>query len=277
LSIYARLRRAIHIEPVCLCNNGALMTDTSGIHLTITNNVARIALARPARRNALDANAWRALADACTRIAANDDIRAVVLMGEGLHFCVGADIHEMREHIGNAAWMQTNQAEIGNALDRYANLPQPTLAVIRGSCYGGGAALAVSSDFRIASIDTKIAITPAKLGLTYRLVDCLRVQQLIGPARTREMLMLAREIDANTALNWGLVGETCEADQLESRASAWVSGILALSSYSQRGIKKTLLKIRDGAIADDGETRKIFQDAFSGTDFQRAADAFTKR
>jgi enoyl-CoA hydratase len=253
------------------------MTDISGIHLTIADSVARITLTRPARRNALDVRAWRALADACTQIAANDGIRAVVLSSEGQHFCTGADIHEMREHIGDAAWVQTNQTEIGNALDCYANLPQPTLAAIRGSCYGGGAALAVSSDFRIASMETKISITPAKLGLTYRLVDCLRVQQLIGPARTREMLMLAREIDANTALDWGLVGEICEEDQMESRASAWVSGILALSGYSQRGIKKTLLKIRDGATADDGETRKIFQDAFSGADFQRAAAAFTQR
>jgi enoyl-CoA hydratase len=253
------------------------MTDTSGIQLTIANSVARITLARPARRNALDASAWRALADACNQIAANADIRAVVLLGDGAHFCAGADIHEMREHLCDATWMQANQAEIGNALDRYANLPMPTLAIIRGSCYGGGAALAVSSDFCIASMDTKIAITPAKLGLTYRLVDCLRVQQLIGSARTREMLMLAREIDASTAFNWGLVGEICEDDQLESRANTWVSGITALSGYSQRGIKKTLLKIRDGATTDDDETRKIFQDAFGGTDFQRAADAFTKR
>jgi enoyl-CoA hydratase len=253
------------------------MTDTSGIQLTITENVARLTLARPARRNALDASAWRALADACIRIAANDDIRAVLLLGEGSHFCAGADIHEMREHISDAAWMQANQAEIGNALDLYANLPMPTLAIIRGSCYGGGAALAVSSDFRIASMDTKIAITPAKLGLTYRLVDCLRVQQLVGPARTREMLLLAREIDANTALDWGFVGEVCEENQLGSRTNAWVSGITALSGYSQRGIKKTLLKIRDGATTDDDETRKLFQDAFKGADFQRAADAFTKR
>lgn len=253
------------------------MSDAASIQLAVTDRVARVTLVRPARRNALDAAAWRAMADACTRIAASDDIRAVVLTGEGTHFCAGADIHEMREHVGDSAWMQANQAEIGKALDLYANLPQPTLAVIRGSCHGGGAALAVSSDFRIASTHTKIAITPAKLGLTYRLVDCLRVQQLIGPARTREMLMLAREIDANTALDWGFVGETCEDALLESRANAWVSGITSLSGYSQRGIKRTLLKIRDGATTDDDETRKIFQDAFKGADFQSAADAFTKR
>jgi enoyl-CoA hydratase len=258
-------------------NETSSMNHTSGIKLNIAESVARITLTRPARRNALDTQAWAALADACTRIAATDDIRVVLLIGEGEHFCAGADIHEMREHAKDADWLQRNQNEIANALDLYANLPQPTIAVIRGSCYGGGAALAVSSDFRITSSDVKIAITPAKLGLTYRLVDCLRLQQLVGPARTREMLMLAREVDAATALQWGLVTEICEEDRLENRASACVSSIAALSGYSQRGIKQTLLKIRDGATMDDNETQKLFQDAFQGTDFQRAADAFTKR
>jgi enoyl-CoA hydratase len=253
------------------------MFSEQGIQLSIVESVARITLSRPARRNALDGSAWRSLADICTQLAARADVRAVVLTGEGSHFCAGADIHELRAHISDADWMLQNQTDIANALDLYANLPQPTLALLRGSCYGGGAALAVSSDFRFATADTKIAITPTKLGLTYRLVDCLRIHQLVGPARTREMLLLAREVDAVTALDWALINEICEDNMLEHRTSGWVSSICSFSGYSQRGIKKTLLKIAAGQTEDDTETRKIFQDAFQGSDFLHAADAFTQK
>jgi enoyl-CoA hydratase len=246
------------------------------VKLNITDKVARITLMRVVRRNALDGEAWRTLAEICAQLALREDLRAVVLAGEGDHFCAGADIHELSERIHDTAWMGQNQADIGNALDLYANLPQPTIALLRGNCFGGGAALAVASDFRFAAADTKIAITPAKLGLTYRLVDCLRVHQLIGPARTREMLLLAREVDAATAFNWGLVNEVCESNTLEIRASGWVSSITALSDYSQRGIKKSLLKIASGQTQDDAETRQLFQLAFEGRDFAHAAEAFNK-
>lgn len=255
----------------------AAMNDAPGIQLSISGEVARITLARPARRNALHHAAWSAFAVVCTELGARADIRAVVLTGEGAHFCAGADIHELQTHTDDAAWMRQNQTTIAQALDSYANLPQPTLALIRGSCFGGGAALAASSDFRIATIDSKIAITPARLGLTYRLADTLRIHQLIGPARTREMLLLGREVDAGTALIWGLVNEICELDELESLANACVQSIVALSGASQRGIKTILLKIRDGITHDDDETQQIFRHAFEGDDFRCAVNAFKKR
>ncbi len=253
------------------------MSSEQGVQLSITESVARITFTRPARRNALDGAAWRSLADICTQLAPRTDVRAILLTGEGAHFCAGADIHELRAHISETDWMLQNQTDIAQALDLYANLPQPTLALLRGRCYGGGAALAVSSDFRFATPDTKIAITPSKLGLTYRLLDCLRIHQLVGPARTREMLLLAREVDAATALAWGLVNEIFDDEALERRASGWVSSICSFSAYSQRGIKKTLLKIAAGQAEDDVETRKIFQEAFQGRDFLHASEVFTKK
>ena len=244
--------------------------------VSIHERVARITIARASRRNALDSTCWQSLTDACADIAQHNDVAAVVLTGEGEHFSAGADIHEMREHIADAAWMADNQNCVGVALDAYANLPQPTIALIRGSCYGGGCALAVSSDFRIAANDCRMAIAPAKLGLTYRLVDCLRLHELIGPAPSREMLLLAREIDGETAMAWGMVTEVASADLLDTKLNAMIEKLCALSSYSQRSIKATLRKIRDGQTADDAETKKIFNAAFSGADFMAAAEAFKK-
>ena len=250
------------------------MNDAATLRCSTANQTATLTIARPARRNALDTACWRALADACAQLASDDSIRCVVLRGEGDHFSAGADIHELREHIADSAWMAGNQAAIADALDAYAVLPQPTIAAIRGSCFGGGAALAAASDFRICASDAKFAITPSKLGLTYRLVDCLRVVELVGAARAREILMQARELDAATALQWGFVTDVVEAARLNDAIADTVSRINSLSPYSTRGIKLSLLKIRSGQTSDDAQTRAVFAAAFTGADFAEGAAAF---
>ncbi|MFM7461246.1 MAG: enoyl-CoA hydratase/isomerase family protein [Burkholderiales bacterium] len=253
------------------------MTDGSSLLLNIADSVATVTIARPTKRNALDTAAWCALAETSAAIAANGGIRAVVLQGDGAHFSAGADIFELREHISDSTWMAHNQATIALALDAFAALPQPTIAVIRGACYGGGAALAAASDFRLCTPDAKFAITPSKLGLTYRLVDCLRVVELVGAARAREILLLAKEVDAATALTWGMVTECVEPALLPTALAAMLSRITSLSSYSARGIKQSLLKIGAGQTNDDAETRQLFTDAFSGTDFAEGAAAFIEK
>lgn len=247
------------------------------VTLEISHQVAKITINKSARRNALDDHSWQLFQKICTEISVRDDLRIVLLAGQGEHFCAGAAIHEMREHILDTAWMKRNQAHLAGALDTYANLPQITIAMIRGCCYGGGAALAVSSDFRVATDTAKFAITPAKLGLTYRLVDCLRLHQLVGPARAREMLLMAAEVDGDAALCWGLVNDCVPISAMETAATIRIEKLLALSAYSQRGIKATLLKIRDGARDDDDETRRIFAAAFSGNDFISAAVSFAQK
>lgn len=248
-----------------------------GVRVSRVGSLARIALARPRRRNALDHAGWSRLAQVCAELSVDMSIRVVVLEGEGEHFCAGADVHELRANVHDRVWLRANQSHVAAALDAYAALPQPTIAAVRGSCFGGGAALAVASDFRLASASACFAVTPARLGLTYRLIECLRLSQLIGPARTREMLLLAREVEAATAAAWGLVNEAVAEEQLEGTLQDMVNALGALSGYSQRGIKTTLLKIRDGAVADDDETRRVFEDAFNAPDFLAAADAFAAK
>jgi enoyl-CoA hydratase/carnithine racemase len=253
------------------------MNLPASLKLQVDQHIATLTISRPARRNALDTVCWHALTDACAQIALNNDVRVVLLRGEGEHFSAGADIHELREHISDAKWMSANQQAIARAIDAYAALPQPTVAVIRGSCFGGGAALATASDFRICTADARFAITPSKLGLTYRLVDCLRVVDLIGSARAREMLILAKELDASTASTWGFVTDVHAPDAIEGAVATVIARLLSLSSYSARGIKQSLRKIRAGQTDDDAETRAIFSAAFDGPDFAEGAAAFIEK
>ena len=253
------------------------MAHNSGVLFSVERNVARIILARPERCNALDTMAWSALAKVCSDIRARSDIRAVVITGSGEHFSAGADVRELAEHIHDAAWMRNNQAEVGAALDVFAALPQPTIAVVHGCCFGGGIALAVASDFRICTDDARFAITPARLGLSYRLVDCLRVVDVFGSARARELLLRAREVDGAMMLAWGAVNDCVAAAAMDACVNDWLNDLCALSGVSQRAIKASLLKIRHGAGADDAESLSAFSDAFSQPDFHEGARAFVEK
>ncbi len=247
------------------------------LHVNILDAVATLTIARASKRNALDTACWQALSEACATLVARDDVKVIVLEGEGAHFSAGADIRELAEHIDDAAWMSHNQTTIATALDAYAALPQPTIAKIRGACVGGGAALAAASDFRFCTSDARFAITPAKLGLTYRLVDCLRVVDLVGSAHAREILLLSKELDAATALHWGFVNDVVGDQSLDACVTETTEKLKALSSYSQRGIKQSLLKIRNGQTSDDSETIEIFRNAFTGGDFAEGAKAFLEK
>jgi enoyl-CoA hydratase len=253
------------------------VNQANALQIDINAAVATLTISRQAKRNALDTACWQSLADACQSISLRNDVKVVVLRGEGAHFSAGADIVELGEHIQDATWMANNQAIIAAALDGYAALPQPTIAAIRGACIGGGAALAAASDFRFCTPDSRFAITPAKLGLTYRLVDCLRVVDIIGAAHARELLLLSKELDAATALHWGLVNDVVGADALDARVSETAAKLKSLSAYSLRSIKQSLLKIRSGQCHDDQETKATFANAFAGADFAEGAAAFIEK
>jgi enoyl-CoA hydratase len=267
-----RVAHAHHVSVGSRCSSP--MTPQASVRKTITSGIARIEIDRADRRNAMNDAAWQRLTDICGELAQDRSVRGVVLTGAGEHFCAGADIHELRAHISSAEWMQRNQANIATAIDRYANLPQPTIAAIRGACYGGGAALAAASDFRIAADTARFAITPAKLGLTYRLVDCQRIVELVGAARARELLLLSMELSSAAALDWGFINTLIAADELDQEVDRWTTKLMSLSAYSQRGIKTTLLKIRNGVVVDDAETKATFAAAFAEPDFVAAAEAF---
>ena len=255
----------------------AVAVGDAGVRIVVGGEIARITLTRPARRNALDTASWRALTAACQQIASNPTVRVVLLGGEGEHFCAGADIQELAGNIDNIDWMRDNQREIGRALDAYATIPQPVVAMVRGCCFGGGMALAASSDFVFASQTARFALTPAKLGLSYRLVDCLRLQDVVGARRVRELLLLARELDAHTACDWGFVNQVAEAASLQGIVEAQLAMLIKLSGTSQRAIKHNLLKIRNGATVDDQETAAQFAQAFGQSDFRDAASAFVSK
>lgn len=202
--------------------------------------VGRILLDRPAKRNAMSYDMWVGLGDACSALAATDDVRVVVLRGAGDHFCAGADISELlaeRPH-GVPSFMDVNMA----AEQRLATLPKPVVGVLQGDVIGGGCALAIDCDIRIAVRGSRFGITPSKLGIVYPTSSLERAVRLLGPAAKR-LLYTGDLIDADEALRIGLVDEVHDADSVEARVDELCATLVSRSLLTQAATKEMVAAV----------------------------------
>jgi enoyl-CoA hydratase/carnithine racemase len=170
-----------------------------------------LALDRPERRNAIDAELRDALAAALDRAARDAEVRAVILTGTGGSFCAGgdlgrfADLHDARvyRHVSHGL------TELMDALER---LEKPTVAAIDGVATGAGLTLALCCDWRIVSPSGRLLFREARLNLIPTHGGIARLVKLLGLARAKEALLGGDDLDAAAALRIGLVNEVVEGD-----------------------------------------------------------------
>jgi enoyl-CoA hydratase/carnithine racemase len=240
--------------------------------------VAVLTINRPRRRNALTFAMFgripRLLADA----AAMPGIRALVVRGAGPGaFSAGADISEfaaLRTTPEHAAAYDAAVLAAGEALEWF---PYPTIAAIRGYCYGGGCGLALACDFRFAAASARLAITPAKLGLVYPLRATKHLVDLVGPSRAKIILMSAAELDAGRALTLGLVDEVFPDADLDASVAEFTALLVTRSLVTQRAVKDTVRRILDGVSHDDAEHAALRAAALAGPDYAEGVRAFMEQ
>src|SRR3954447_6528490 len=153
-----------------------------------TRSVAVVTIDRPARRNALNLQAWRDLAAAFRALAADRDVRLAVLTGSGGHFCAGADISEFALVRADSAGGAAYEREIGACYEAIRALPQPSVAAIAGSCVGGGCAIALCCDFRVLHRAARFGIPATKLGTIYTIEECRLLYSVVGLAHAKRIL-----------------------------------------------------------------------------------------
>lgn len=197
---------------------------------------------------------WAAIEAEVTALAANPEVRVLVVRGAGEHFCAGADISELTNGPGGE-YARVNWA----AEEALAAFPGPTVAVIRGNCVGGGVSIATACDLRIASNEAIFGITPAKLGIVYPTNALERAVRLVGASATKHLMYTGELIDADRALRIGLVDELHDADALEARATELVATLLERSSLTQAATKAMVDEVvRDGRVKP--ATTRHFED-----------------
>ncbi|QYX57395.1 crotonase/enoyl-CoA hydratase family protein [Roseovarius sp. SCSIO 43702] len=216
----------------------------------ITDHIAHVRLSRPEKRNAVDPDMAHAIVEAGQALLAADDIRAVVLSGEGASFCAGLDVMSFgalaagdpeslvmpRTH-GDANLFQ----EVALVWTR---LPVPVIASLHGAVFGAGFQLALGADIRIAAPDTELAIMEMKWGLVPDMGGMALVPRLARDDVIRRLTYTAARIPADQAERWGLVTEIAADPLAASRALA--TEIAGRSPSAIRAAKRLITEAQSG-------------------------------
>ena len=228
-------------------------------------HVARLTISNPAKRNALDRPILDALAETLPAL----DARCVLLTGAGDVFSAGYDIGDLSpEHLAEEA-AELVAHPFQNALEALDAVQVPVVAAMNGHAIGGGLELAMACDLRVAAAGARMGMPPGRLGLVYSHTGVRRFLDAVGAARTRELFLTARLIDAETALSWGLVNDVVGRDALAAH-------VASLAPLSQRGNKRVLHELLTGS-PDEQALNALRDEAFRSEDFAEGVRAFVEK
>jgi enoyl-CoA hydratase len=184
------------------------------IQFEIKGHTAIVTLNRPDALNAFNYETLEELQKAVEKIRISPDARVVIFTGAGEKaFSVGADLKERRTLA--AEDVKRNIYKIGEVFTAIDQLPQPTIAAINGFAFGGGMELALACDFRVAVAGTKMGLTETSLAIIPGAGGTQRLPRLIGQARALELILTARRIKAEEALQYGLVTSVTDYERLQ--------------------------------------------------------------
>jgi enoyl-CoA hydratase len=215
--------------------------------------VARVTIDRAAKLNALDRPLMAEIIGAMTELADDPALRLAVVTGAGGHaFIGGADIDELAALDADSARGFITAVHV--CCDAFRHLPVPAIARIDGYTLGAGLELAAACDFRIATDRSVFGMPEVRIGLP-SVVEAALLPGLIGPARTRKLLLTGDNISAAEALAWGLVDEVAPADQLDAAVEKLTASILASGPAAVRLQKSLVLdweEMHTAAAVDRG-------------------------
>jgi enoyl-CoA hydratase/carnithine racemase len=240
-------------------------------------HVARLTIDHPDKRNALD----HEILDAFSATVSGLEARCLLVTATGPVFSAGYDIGNLAgpQAVADAEALVAHPFHAAiEALDAF---PFPAVAALNGHAIGGGLELALACDLRLAVPAAKLGMPPARLGLIYSHTGLRRFVDVIGAARTRELFYTARNVEAATALAWGLVNELCEPDAFADRAVAYAAGIARHAPLSLAGNKRVLRELlaAEGGLEPQVERELIDlrEACFRSHDFAEGVRAFAEK
>jgi enoyl-CoA hydratase/carnithine racemase len=259
------------------------------------DGVVRLTISNPRKRNALD----HAILDGLARaVEQASDARCIVLTGAHGMFSAGYDIGDLPTPGPSAEGPDADRGGAPDdvfaveaerlvahpftaALDAFDATDVPTVAALPGHTIGGGLELALCCDLRVASDGILLGMPPAKLGLVYSHTGVRRFIQAIGAPRTRELFLLGRNVDAQTALAWGLVNRVAAADDVEGAGLELAGELAANAPLSVRGNKRVIRELLAADLDLDEATERelvaLREACFRSEDMKEGVRAFGEK
>lgn len=187
-----------------------------------------ISLNRPEKRNAISFDMMETFDAGLEQAAKDREVRAIIIRGEGKCFSSGIDVNSLAQQgiMGmNGAEFRQMLPRLQGILNKMEAIEKPSIALLHTYCYGMGLELALAADFRIAAEGTLIALQEVELGLVPDVGGTARLVRTVGIAMAKEIIMMARKLDARRAYEIGLVNEIVPEAQLLETAMKWVADL----------------------------------------------------
>lgn len=240
--------------------------------------LAWITFNRPHARNAMTWAMYEGLYEFCERIDQDDEIRVAVLRGAGgKAFVAGTDISQFTTFKEPKDGIDY-EARIDRIVGRLESVKKPTIAMIEGFAVGGGAALAMACDLRYATPDLKFGVPVARtLGNTLSMSNYSRLVYLLGPARTKELIMLARMIEAPEASSLGLVNDVVPAETLEARVREVAATLTQHAPLTLWATKEAIRRMQGKQRLSGADAEDLIVTCYMSEDFRNAVQAFLEK
>ena len=226
--------------------------------LNIQDHVAEVSLNRPDKANSMNSLMWRELQDCFEWLDQSDEVRAVILMGSGKHFCAGIDLGMFTElhsqsddPARRAEHFRRNVLGMQDNLTALEKCRKPVLAAIHHTCIGGGIDLVCCCDMRYATEDAYFSVREVDIGMVADVGTLQRLPKMIPEGVARELAYTGRNMDAEEAREIGFVNRVFEHRESMLREVRHIARVIAAKSpLVIRGTKETLLYTRDHSVAD---------------------------
>jgi methylglutaconyl-CoA hydratase len=245
---------------------------------TDARGVARLTLARAEKLNALSVEMMREIHDALDRLATEDDLRALVLTGEGRTFCAGGDINMFKAMASEPREVRLASAMRGLGMaEKIAALPVPVVGRINGPAYGGSIGMLAATDVAIGAEEAKFAFTELRRGVVLG-GAMLPVTGRIGPVAYKRLLFTGQSFDAHEALALGLLDEVVPKAELDGAVEAALQGILASAPKAAAAMKAAVnaaaRRGNEGTIFDG---INAFADSWASDEGREGTDSFLEK
>jgi 2-(1,2-epoxy-1,2-dihydrophenyl)acetyl-CoA isomerase len=235
------------------------MSTAPSIRLEIRGHIAFLTFARPSAANTIHLAFGREFLASAVAIESNSAVRAVVMSGEGKHFCLGGDLRAMATgEIDMQSYLSELTTTLHAGMALLAHMDAPVIAAVNGTAAGAGLGLVLAADLAIAGRGAKFVPSYTGVGLTPDAGCTFLLPRMIGYKRAMELFLTNRILDADQALAWGLVNDVVDDDNLASKAGELATQLAAGPVGAFGALKRLMLESEPGLEAQLGrESRSI--------------------
>ena len=245
------------------------------LRVEVEERVATIRLDRPPM-NAINSVMQEELRAAATQVSENADVRAVVVYGGEKVFAAGADVKEFagQDH----AFMVRDAARVVSSIDAIARIPKPVIAAVTGFALGGGCELALAADFRVSADDAKWGQPEIQLGIIPGMGGTQRLPRLVGPAKAKDLIYTGRFVDAQEALEIGLVDAVVPAGEVYATAITMAKKLVKGPALALAAAKAAIDGGLDGDLASGLRLEShLFASVFATEDSRIGIASFVEK